>query len=403
MTVKRISFLFVLPVTLFWAGCSRPAATGDAVQAAAKPEPALKIKTASAESREVDRILALTGTLQADESVNLVFEVPGRITAVQTDFGQFVRKGQVIAQLDAAEFQLQVERAKASLAQALARVGLDPGQEDVKPESTPGMRQAKAQLEDAWQKFDSAQKLLKTGDISQQRFVEMEKAYQARVAALEAQRDELRTQMAQIQALRADVRLAQKRLNDTMLRAPFDGAVSARLASPGQYVKDNATIVTLVKSWPLRLRVEVPESDAASARVGTTLEFTTDAAPGAVFHAVVRELNPALDARSRTLVAEGRIVESDARLRPGSFGQVKLAAQKGVPVTVVPRSAVYTIAGLTKLFAVRDGKAEEVRFVTGQELAGWIEIKDAKLKPGDRIAVSNLGALYSGRAVEAAN
>lgn len=402
MMAKRIPFLFVLAAVMFWSGCTRTAPADQPVQAA-KVEPALKIKTAAAEARQVDRVLSLTGSLQADESVNLVFEVPGRITAINTDFGQFVRKGQVIATLDAAEFQLQIERSKAAMAQALARVGLDPGQEDVKPDSTPGIRQAKAQLEDAWQKYDSAQKLLKSGDISQQRFVEMEKAYQARVAALEAQRDELRIQMAQIQALRTDVRLAQKRMNDTMLRAPFDGSVSARLASPGQYVKDNATIVTLVKTWPLRLRVEVPESDAASARIGTTLEFTTDAAPGAVFHAVVRELNPALDARSRTLVAEGRIQENDARLRPGSFGQVKLAAQKGVAVTVVPREAIYSIAGLTKLFAVRDGKAEEVKFVPGQEMGGWVEIANSPLKPGDRIAVNNLGSLYSGRAVEAAN
>lgn len=402
MMAKRIPFLFVLAVVMFWSGCTRTAPADQPVQAA-KVEPALKIKTAAAEARQVDRVLSLTGSLQADESVNLVFEVPGRITAINTDFGQFVRKGQVIATLDAAEFQLQIERSKAAMAQALARVGLDPGQEDVKPDSTPGIRQAKAQLEDAWQKYDSAQKLLKSGDISQQRFVEMEKAYQARVAALEAQRDELRIQMAQIQALRTDVRLAQKRMNDTMLRAPFDGSVSARLASPGQYVKDNATIVTLVKTWPLRLRVEVPESDAASARIGTTLEFTTDAAPGAVFHAVVRELNPSLDARSRTLVAEGRIQENDARLRPGSFGQVKLAAQKGVAVTVVPREAIYSIAGLTKLFAVRDGKAEEVKFVPGQEMGGWVEIANSPLKPGDRIAVNNLGSLYSGRAVEAAN
>lgn len=404
MTVKRVPFLFVLPVAMFWAGCSRTASTDGAVQAAAaKAEPALKIKTAAAESRQVDRVLALTGSLQADESVNLVFEVPGRIASINTDFGQFVRKGQVIAQLDPTEFQLQVDRAKASLAQALARVGLEPGQEGTKPESTPGIRQAKAQLEDAWQKYESAQKLLKSGDVSQQRFTEMEKAYQARVAALEAQRDELRTQMAQIQALRADVSLAQKRLNDTALRAPFDGSVSARTASPGQYVKDNATIVTLVKSWPLRLRVEVPESDAAAVRMGTTLEFTTDAAPGAVFHAVVRELNPSLDARTRTLVAEGRIVENDPRLRPGSFGQVKLAAQKGIEVTVVPREAIYSIAGLSKLFSVREGKAQEVKFVPGQEMGGWVEITNSNLKPGDRIAVNNLGSLYSGRAVDAAN
>jgi RND family efflux transporter MFP subunit len=365
------------------------------------PEPPLAVKFAKAESRQVDRMLAATGSLMADESVNLVFEVPGRIAAVRADFGQFVKKGQVLAELDRTDYTLQLERARAALTQALARVGLDATQVDAKAESTAAMRQAQAQMEDAWNKFESARKLKESGDISEQRFVEAEKAYRARQAAMEATKDELRVQMAGVDALKTEIKIAEKRLSDTVLRAPFDGAISARPASPGLYVKDNAVIFTLVKTWPLRLRVEVPEAESTTAKAGTTLVFTTEAIPDKEFHAVVRELNPTLDARSRTLVAEARIVENDARLKPGSFVQVKLVSQRGVNITMAPRAAVYTIAGLNKIFAVRGGKAAEVRFVPGQEIGGWVEVPGDVLQPGETLASSNLGQLYTGRAVAA--
>ncbi|MBY0504905.1 MAG: efflux RND transporter periplasmic adaptor subunit [Bryobacteraceae bacterium] len=370
------------------------------VQAAAKPEPPLAIKTAAVDARPLNRTLQLTGSLVPDDTINAVFEIPGHINSIAVDFGQAVRKGQVLAQLDRAELTLQLDRAKSGLNQALARMGLDPNQVNVTPESTPAIRQAQAQMEDAFTKFDSAQKLYKSGDISQQRFTEMEKAFQARQAALQAQKDELRTQLASISALRADVGLVEKRLNDTVLRAPFDAIVSARAAAPGQYVKEGATILTLVKSYPLRLRVEVPESDIASAQIGTTLTFTTDAIPGSEFHAVVRQLNPTLDARSRTLVAEARPIENDARLRPGSFVQVKLSTRNPQIVNLVPKQAVYSIAGLNKVFAIRQGRAVELRFQPGAESEGLVEVPGTALKADDRVATSSLNMLYDGKTVQ---
>ncbi len=389
--------LILLSLALLLISCGNK----DGPVQAAKPEPPLAIKTAAVDARPLDRTLQLTGSLVPDDTINAVFEIPGHINSIGVDFGQSVRKGQVLAQLDRAELSLQLERAKSAVNQALARMGLNPSQINVTPESTPAIRQAQAQMEDASAKFDSAQKLYKSGDISQQRFTEMEKAFQARQAALQQTKDELRTQLASLSALRADVGLVEKRLGDTVLRAPFDAIVSARAAAPGQYVKEGATILTLVKAYPLRLRVEVPESDIASAKIGTTLTFTTDATPGTEFHAVVRQLNPTLDAKSRTLVAEARPLENDVRLRPGSFVQVKLATRNPQIVNLVPKQAVYSIAGLTKVFAIRQGKAVELRFQPGAEVNGWVEVPGTQLKAGDTVATSNLSALFDGRTVQA--
>jgi RND family efflux transporter MFP subunit len=381
------------------AGCGKPEA-GAKAEASGKAEAPLAVQAEKAVEREIARSIQLTGSLSPDESVNLVFEVPGRIQKIHVDFGQPVRGGQVVAELDSTEFRLQIERTKSALAQQLARLGLDPSQVSVTPESTPGIRQAQAQLEDAWTKFDSARKLHQSGDISRDRFIEAEKAYNARLAVLEGQKFELRTQLASIQALQAEVKLAEKRLNDTLLRAPFDGSIRERPAAVGQYVKDNAVIATLVKTYPMRLRVEVPEGDVAFAKVGTTLTFTTDTAPGAEFHAVVRQLNPTLDARSRSLVAEARLQENDPRLRPGSFVQVKLTTAGAAQAIFIPSNAVVNIAGLTKAYAIRQGKASEVRFTPGPQEGGWVEVTGGVLRAGDAVAVNNLAALYEGRAVE---
>ena len=397
MKHRYLSLALALAIGLL-AGCSRKDDSA-AKQAAAKPADPPLVKVAVAEARAVERSISVTGSLLPDETTSVSFEVPGRISALRFDFGQLVRKGDIIAELDKQELQIALDRSRAALAQALARIGLDPQQENATPDSTPAIRQATAQLEDAKSKFERAEKLVKTGDIAQDRYIEVEKGYLARKAALEATRDDLRTQLANIQALRAEVRLAQKRYGDATVRAPFDGSISARTVAPGQYIKENTPVVTLVKTNPLRLRAEIPESAAGSVQVGTRLVFTTDAAAGAEFHATVRELNPSLDPKARSLTAEARLVENDKRLRPGMFVQVRLVTEKNTQIVTVPKSAIYALAGLTKVFVIRDGKVTECKVPPGMEMDGWIEVPSDQIHAGDQIAVSNLGALIPGLAV----
>jgi RND family efflux transporter MFP subunit len=380
-------------------GCSRSGSQAEAASKSAIPEP-LAVRVAAAEARALARTISVTGSLNPDETVSVSAEVAGRLAKVHVDFGQSVRKGQVIAELDRREFAIQHERARAALAQALARIGLDPGQEEVTPESTPAMRQARALLEDARFKYENSMRLAKTGDISRERANELEKTYRAREAAYQAAEDELRTQLASVQALRAEVKLAQKQLDDATVQAPFDGSVAARLASPGQYLRENAPILTLIKAHPLRLRLEVPESGAGEVRVGTPLEFTTDAVPGVRFRAVVRELNPALEERSRSLVAEARLSSEDPRLRPGMFVQVDLRLTKDATAVVVPQQALYRVAGLTKVFVVRDGRALERKITPGRQIDGWVEVPGEGIHPGETVAVSKLAMLVDGLPVK---
>jgi membrane fusion protein, multidrug efflux system len=175
------------------------------------------------------------------------------------------------------------------------------------------------------------------------------------------------------------------------------------MVSVGQYMKENTPILMLVKSDPLRLRAEIPESGSAEVRVGSTLTFTTDAIPDQEFHAVVRELNPSLDSKSRVLEAEGRLTQSDPRLRPGMFVQVRLTTKRSAEVVVAPKQAIYTVAGLQKIFLIRAGKVVEVRVPPGQETNGFVEVPSDLVRPGDSIAITNLPALTNNADVRVQN
>jgi RND family efflux transporter MFP subunit len=397
-----MSMKYLLLALLFVSACSKqdPKVAEAKAAAANRAADPIAVKTASAVERTVERSIAVTGTLLPDETVTVSTEVPGRISAIRADFGQSVRKGDVLIELDRTEYELQVERARGALNQALARVSLPPYTGKMAPpDTTPGVRTATAQYEDAKYKFENAAKLVKTGDISQDRYNELEKTLRARQSAVDAAKDELRTQWMNVTALEADLKIAEKRRGDTVVRAPFDGVVGEKLISAGQFVKDNIGILKVVKVYPMRLRLEMPEAAANAVKIGTPLTFTTDAAAGASFEAIVRELNPALDAKNRTLTAEARLSKPDNRLRPGMFVQVRLVTERSAKVVTVPHQALYSIAGLTKLFKIENGAAKLVTFVPGPEQDGFVEVPGGLLQNGDKVAINELAALTDGAKV----
>ncbi len=394
---KELLVLAGLPA-LFLAACGG-SSPQQPVEAAAELQEPLAVRVARAELRQAPRKLWVTGSLQADETATVSNEVAGKLAAVYVDFGDRVRQGQVLAELDKRELKLQLERARSALAQALARLGLSPDQGDVVPETTPAIRQAEAQLETARTKYESAARLVKTGDIAHDRYVEIEKAYHAAQAALDAARHELQVVLAQVQSLKAEVALAEKRLSDAEIRAPFDGYVTERLASAGEFLRQNTPLLRLVKPYPLRLRFDVPESAAPAVRPGRSLRFRTDALPGEEFAATVTEVAASLDPRSRTLPAEARVEVRDERLKPGMFVQVQLVVDPDATAVVVPRQAVRTVAGLRKVFVIEDGRAVERKVETDREFGDWVEVRNGGISPGTLVALDHLAELVDGMPV----
>ncbi len=386
----------VITVSLWLTGCAKQQA-----QAVVETPTVLVVEAARAQERTIARSIFVTGSLIADESVSITSEVAGRVAKVHVDFGQDVRKGQLLIELDTRELELRLARTRGALSQALARLGLPPDASAVNTRTTPALQQARALLEETRFKFESGQKLVTSGDISRERFQELERAIKQQEAAVDAAEYDLRTQLASVQALEAEVKLAEKAVADAKQYAPFDGSITERMVSPGQYLKENVPMMTLVKAWPLRLRLEVPENASAAVKEGRAVRFQTDALPGEVFEATVRELNAQLETRSRTLTAEARVTRADNRLRPGMFVKVELVTDPNASILVVPATSVYTVAGLTKVYVVNSGSAQERKVPPpSYRENGWVDVPAVSLKAGDLVATSELPALYDGLPVQ---
>jgi RND family efflux transporter MFP subunit len=396
--MKTNSFWITILATcaLWLTGCAKQQA-----QTAQEAPAVVVVEAARAQERTIARSIFVTGSLIADESVTVTSEVAGRVAKVHVDFGQNVRKGQLLIELDTRELELRLARTRGALSQALARLGLPPDASAAATRTTPALQQARALLEETRFKFASGQKLVASGDISRERFQELERAIKQQEAAVDAAEYDLRTQLANVQALEAEVKLAEKAVADARQYAPFDGSITERMVSPGQYLKENVPMMTLVKAWPLRLRLEVPENASAAVKEGRAVRFQTDALPNEIFEATVRELNAQLESRSRTLTAEARVTKADNRLRPGMFVKVELVTDPAAPILVVPASSIYTVAGLTKVYVVNTGSVQE-RKVPPPSFRenGWVDVPASALKAGDLVATSELPALYDGLSVQ---
>lgn len=399
MTKRQLSYvLAVLLIPLLGSHCSR-GAQAPTSEVTARSEAAVPVKVARAQERILDRQVEVVGTLLADDEVVVSSQVEGILDRIQVDLGSVVHQGDLIAQLDQREFRLRLEQAQAALAQARARLGLLAGDSDeIDPEQTPLVRQARAAYEDAKSKYESAKKLLATGDIAEQRYIEAEKAFRAREAAYQAALDDVRQQLVGIRGLRAQVRLAEKNLADTLIRAPLTGSVTLKQASAGEYLRVGTPIVTLVKLTPLRLRADVPEPYAAQVAVGRELRFTVDALGSATFHGRITRVSPSVNPETRSLTIEAEVDNRQRQLKPGYFARIQVVVQPGAKAVMIPSSAVVSYVGLTKVFVVESNRAVERSVKLGARADDWIEVIDG-VRPQERVVTSNLARLKDGQPV----
>ncbi len=183
-----------------------------------------------------------------------------------------------------------------------------------------------------------------------------------------------------------------------MLVSPFDGAVSLKQAAVGEYLAAGAPVATLVRTHPLRLRLPVPEREAAGVRVGQTVRLTLEGAATVHQGRVVR-LSPIVQEQNRTLLVEAEVPNPNAVLKPGAFTRADIVTEGSQPVIRIPAASLVTFAGVEKVLVVRQGKIVEVRVQTGRREGDRIEIV-AGLKPGESVVLEP-GNLAPGQAVTA--
>ncbi len=373
-------------------GCGRhPAA------AVAPPAPRT-VQIGSAALRPMTRDVIAIGTLLAREEATLSVKVPGRLQLLEVDLGAAVTNGQLLAQVEARDYELELRQAEAFLAQARARLGLPlEGQEDnVDPAETSTVQQTRARLVEARLNRERLIKLAEQGILAQSELESAEAAYEVAANVHRNALEEAKNRLAQLAQRKVEVEIAEKKLVDASVRAPFAGTVKERRASLGEYLPVGTPILTLVATDPLRLRLEVPERDAASVRMGQPVRILDDGEPTS-YTGVIRRVSPAIDPTTRMLVVEAD-VPNDGSLRPGAFAQAEITIAKAENTLTVPPQALVTFAGIEKVFVVEDGKALEKNVGTGRRERDWIEIVSG-LRNGETV-VLNPGNLQSGQPVK---
>ncbi|HXT21803.1 MAG TPA: efflux RND transporter periplasmic adaptor subunit, partial [Thermoanaerobaculia bacterium] len=337
------------------------------------------------------------GTLAAQDEVVLGTKVAGRLVALPVDLGSVVRQGQVLARLAPADFDLRVRQAAAALDQARARLGLRAGGGDtVDPEATAVVKQAQAVLTEATARRERAQALFDEKLLPKADLDAANAAYEVAEGRYQEARDEALNRQGVLAQRRSELDLARQQLADSVLVAPFSGAVSARHASAGQFVAAGEPVVTLVRTHPLRLQLSVPERAAGRVRVGQPVRVVVEG-DARNYGGRVARVSPAIDQSDRTLRVEAEVPNTDGALRAGSFVGAEIVTAADRPVVMVPASAVVAFAGIEKVLTVEAGKTVEMRVRTGRRAGGRVEIVEGLV--GGELVVVQPGNLAGGQAV----
>ncbi|HEX3248215.1 MAG TPA: efflux RND transporter periplasmic adaptor subunit [Pyrinomonadaceae bacterium] len=411
----KFAFLLLLLVAVaaFIAACGGSKANVRKEEAAANtPPPAVEVTTAAAIKRDLPRFFEATGSLAGDQQTDVAPQTSGKVVAVGVDIGSPVRRGQMLVRLDDAELKLrveqaaaQVQQAKAAVRQAEEKIGLRPGQA-FDPNRVAEVAAAKVTLDLAEKNLRRAEKLIESGDVSRQ-FYDQQRAQrdqlkeQYDVALAQARQnyagvDVARTNVANAEAALA---LAKQNLSYAVIPSPMDGFVSERTADLGEYVSPQQKVATVVRTNPLRVRIDVPEQAIQEVRVGQSVSATTSAWPDRNFAGRVARIAPNVSAQSRTLTVEAEIDNGSGALKPGQFATVRILQERSEPAVLVPSRAVITEAGVSRVFVIKDGHAEQRLVQTGQTEGDLIEIRQG-VAADEQVATSNQQQLSDGVAVK---
>ena len=380
------------------AGCGGDSSTA-AAQEGKRDQAPKAVQTDRVQERQLGASVLVNGTLDAFDRATVGTKVAGRLQSMAVDLGSRVSRGQLVARVDPTDYSIRLQQAEAGLAQARVRLGLptEGASDRVDPTDTPPVREARAVLEEARASRERYAALLKDGVISKADFDQVQA--QSRVAESRYQDalEEIRNRVAVATQRRAEVALARQQLADTGIYASFDGVVQQRIASIGEFLTAGAPVVEIVKINPLRFRADVPERDAASIRIGQSVQLAVDGAPGDYTGTVTR-LSPTITERTRVLQMEADIPNNGA-LRAGSFARATIVTNTTASSLAVPKEALITFAGIEKVMLVEKGKTKEKPVTTGRRAGEWIEVLNG-VKAGDEVVLNPVN-LRSGQPVVA--
>jgi membrane fusion protein, multidrug efflux system len=366
---------------------------------AAKP---ISAKVVPVEPHEIRRNVEAVGSLFPYEEVTVSSEVEGRVAEVLVDVGDRVTSHQPLVKVAPVELELARERQRASLRQAQARLGLSGEEEDVTdPREAPEVTRAAAAMNEAEHKLTRAQSLSDQGLLPKQDLEDAEVRLKSARAAYDLSLQSIEDLRAQISEYRASLALADKKLTDSVIRAPFAGEVKERAVTQGQYLRVQTAVMVIVSLDPLRARLKVPEKAAATIHVGQPVAVTVEAYPGHTFEGKVSRINPTVDPQTRAFEVEALLDNGDRMLKPGFFAKATIASDSVERALFVPAEAVQYVYGVYKVYAVDGTTLREKEVKVGDRDGDNVEVAEG-LADGESVAIAVRGqTLQDGASVEA--
>lgn len=320
----------------------------------------------ASETREVRRELPLTGQLRPIRQAFVRAKVAGEVLEMQVKEGETVKSGQVLARINPAEYQARLDERMAALAGSRA----------------------------TWENNERTRKnneeLLRKNFISQQ-------AYDNTLANSSVA-------LEQVKAADANVALARKSLDDTILRAPWAGMIAERTAQLGDRAAIDMKLLNLVDLSRLELEAAVPASEIPSVAVGQEVAFRVEGFSDRLFKGKVARIAPQSAAGSRSILVYIDMPNPDGTLKGGMFAKGNLTLSRSDAVVAVPIAALREERGDTAVYAIKDGRLARLPVKVGarNEDEAWAEVTQG-LDAGVRVIKTNLGTLIPGIEVRITN
>jgi len=286
-------------------------------------------------------LLSLSGSIEANEQVEIRSEVSGIVEAIYFQEGSAISKGQALLKINDLELRAQ-------LSQALTRQNLA------------GENERRAKL------------LLEKEAISQ---------------------EEYDIASAEFKSLKAQTQLIQAQLAKTTIRAPFTGKIGLRTISPGTYVTPTTLISKLVNTNPLKVTFSIPEKYSSEIKVNTKVSFVVPN-QSEIFEATIYAIEPEIETSTRTLKIRATTINSSGKLLPGTFATVNLPLTTIESAIVIPTEAIIPVQNGKKVIISKNGKTQEVLIETGTRTNANILVLNG-LKVGDTLITSGIMSLKS--------
>ncbi|MEP0862564.1 MAG: efflux RND transporter periplasmic adaptor subunit [Ignavibacterium sp.] len=312
-----------------------------------KTDEAIPVEVTLVKKSMIDREIELVGNLMAWKEANLAAQTTSRVQKIYVDAGSRVKEGDLLFEMDDTQ-----------------------------------LAQAKIQYQVAKDNYDRLKPLYETGSISQSQFDQVKAAYETSEKAY------------------------QLLLTNTQFRAPFSGVVTAKRLNEGEVFLlapggvGAPTIVSLMQINPLKLILNVSESNLRDVKVGQTVEIKSDIFPNETFKGNISRINAAINPASRTFEVEVKIPNPNEKLKPGMYVRAKILIGKTEGI-IVNRSAALKQLGSTAYygFIVKDNTAKRVELTLGKEFDSLVEITSG-LNEGDYLVTRGQGLLKDGSKVE---